>query len=88
MCVSIPMRVAQLCPHNLALVELDGVKKEISLSLVDGVKVGDYVVVHVGHAIAKLNVEEAEATLRLMAEAAAVSTASPPRLPDPTLFPI
>lgn len=69
MCLAIPTRVVELLPDNHALVDLGGVRKAISLELVDEVAVGDYVIVHVGYALAKLDAEEAEQTLALMAEA-------------------
>ena len=43
-------------------------RKEISLALVDDVAVGDYVIVHVGYALQKLDPEEAERTLEMFAE--------------------
>jgi hydrogenase expression/formation protein HypC len=46
-------------------VEVGGVRNNISLMLVDGVEVGDYVIVHVGFAITRLDVEEAEKSLAL-----------------------
>ncbi|NMG47568.1 HypC/HybG/HupF family hydrogenase formation chaperone [Azoarcus communis] len=69
MCLAIPARVAELLPGDAARVELGGVLKEISLALVDEVAVGDYVIVHVGYALSKLDQEEAEATLALFAQA-------------------
>lgn len=69
MCLAIPAQVVELRPDDNALVDLAGVKKEVSLALVDGVAVGDYVIVHVGYALNKLDPEEAEKTLTLMAEA-------------------
>ena len=68
MCLAIPAQVVELRPDDNALVDLAGVKKEISLALLDGVAVGDYVIVHVGYALNKLDPEEAEKTLRLFAE--------------------
>ena len=68
MCLAIPAQVVELRPDDNALVDLAGVKKEVSLALVDGVAVGDYVIVHVGYALNKLDPEEAENTLRLFAE--------------------
>ena len=50
MCLAIPAQVVELRPDDNALVDLAGVKKEISLALLDGVAVGDYVIVHVGYA--------------------------------------
>ena len=60
MCLAIPARVEQLLDDASAIVYLDGVRKAISLALVDDVAVGDYVIVHVGFALQKLDVEEAE----------------------------
>lgn len=68
MCLAIPARVAELLDNDGAVVELGGVRKEISLALVDGVEVGDYVIVHVGYALNRLDPEEAEKTLQLFAE--------------------
>ncbi len=71
MCLAIPVRVVELLGDAAALVDLDGIRKEISLALVDGVSVGDYVILHVGYALARLDPDEAERTLALFAAAAA-----------------
>ena len=68
MCLAIPARVVELGANDCAVVDLAGVRKEISLSLVDEVAVGDYVIVHVGYALNKLDPEEAAKTLALFAE--------------------
>lgn len=68
MCLAIPAQVVELRPNDNALVDLAGVRKEISLALVEDVAVGDYVIVHVGYALNKLDPEEAEKTLQLFAE--------------------
>lgn len=68
MCLAIPARVVELRAPDLAVVDLSGVQKEISLALVDDVAVGDYVIVHVGYALNKLDPEEAQKTLALFAE--------------------
>ena len=68
MCLAIPARVAELLDNDNAVVELGGVRKEISLALVDDVGIGDYVIVHVGYAINRLDPDEAEKTLQLFAE--------------------
>ncbi|MBP5985703.1 MAG: HypC/HybG/HupF family hydrogenase formation chaperone [Azonexus sp.] len=68
MCLAIPAQIVELRDGDNALVDLAGVKKEISLALVEGVAVGDYVIVHVGYALNKLDPEEAEKTLKLFAE--------------------
>ena len=69
MCLAIPTRVVELLPDNQALVDLGGVRKAISLELVDEVAVGDYVIIHVGYALTRLDPDEAAGTLALMAEA-------------------
>lgn len=69
MCLAIPARVVEINANELAVVDLGGAKKEISLALVEDVQVGDYVIVHVGYALTRLDPEEAEKTLALMAQA-------------------
>lgn len=69
MCLAIPARVVEIMENDQAIVDLGGVRKDISLALVEGVAVGDYVIVHVGYALTLLDPEEAEKTLALMAEA-------------------
>lgn len=68
MCLAIPAQVVELRDGDNAVVDLAGVRKEISLSLVEDVVVGDYVIVHVGYALNKLDPEEAAKTLALFAE--------------------
>lgn len=68
MCLAIPSLVVELLPNEMARIELDGMRKEISLSLVENVQVGDYVIVHVGYALQKLDPHEAAETLALFAE--------------------
>ena len=68
MCLAIPARVAELLDDGSALVDVGGVRKEVSLALMDGVAVGDYVIVHVGYPLNRLDPEEAEKTLQLFAE--------------------
>ncbi|HSW52074.1 MAG TPA: HypC/HybG/HupF family hydrogenase formation chaperone [Sulfuricaulis sp.] len=65
MCLAIPAKVVQKLDNDQAVVEVGGVRNNISLMLVDGVEVGDYVIVHVGFAITRLDVEEAEKSLAL-----------------------
>jgi len=68
MCLAIPARVVELTGPEMAIVDLNGVRKEISLALVDDVAVGDFVILHVGFALNKLDPEEAAKTLALFAE--------------------
>ncbi len=76
MCLAIPARILERLPDGSAVVDLGGVKKKISLSLVEDADVGDYVIVHVGYAIGKLDVEDAERTLALWHELARESSAA------------
>lgn len=69
MCLALPARVTELHDEAMATVSLEGVKKRISLALVDDVAPGDFVLVHVGYALHKVSPEEAERTLSMMAEA-------------------
>jgi len=70
MCLAIPTQITEINPTTqMATVTLDGVKVEVSLALVDDVEVGDYVLVHVGYALNKIDEDEALKTLALFAEA-------------------
>ncbi len=71
MCLALPARVVELLGGEQALIDLAGVRKTISVALVPEAVVGDYVVVHVGHAIGLIDPDEAERTLALFAELAA-----------------
>ena len=81
MCLAIPAQVIEISGNETAVVEVGGIRKSISTALLDEVAVGDYVIVHVGYALERLNVAEAEETLRLLAEMAA-SVAEEPVLPS------
>ncbi|MDP1607100.1 MAG: HypC/HybG/HupF family hydrogenase formation chaperone [Rhodocyclaceae bacterium] len=73
MCLAIPAKVVELLAADQCVIDLDGVRKEISLALVSDVAVGDYVIVHVGYALGKLDQDEAEKTLALFAEIGAAA---------------
>jgi len=68
MCLAIPACVEQLVAEDNAIVNLGGVRKEISLALVENIIVGDYVIVHVGYALQILDPLEAEQTLIMFNE--------------------
>lgn len=76
MCLAVPALVTALLPDDRATVSLGGVTSTCSLELVDGVAVGDYVIVHVGYALSRLDAEEAERTLALLAEVADAEAAA------------
>ena len=69
MCLAIPARIVRLEPGEQALVDVGGIRKQISVALVDGVAPGDYVIVHVGYALARLDPAAAADTLAAMAAA-------------------
>jgi hydrogenase expression/formation protein HypC len=69
MCLGVPMRVASIDGTEI-VAEIDGVRRAASLMILDDeVQLGDFVIVHAGFAIAKLDEEEALETLRMMREA-------------------
>jgi hydrogenase expression/formation protein HypC len=68
MCLALPARIVEIISDDQAIVDLGGVRKEVSLALLDEAEVGDYVIVHVGYALTRLDQDEAEKTLALMAE--------------------
>jgi hydrogenase expression/formation protein HypC len=76
MCLAIPALVTDLLPDQMARINLDGVVMTISLALVEDVAPGDYVIVHVGYALSKIDAEEAARTLALLAEVGAAALAS------------
>lgn len=69
MCLALPARIVELLPDSEGLIDVGGVRKRISLELVQDTQPGDYVIVHVGYALQKLDPVEAERTLQLFAEA-------------------
>jgi hydrogenase expression/formation protein HypC len=76
MCLAVPARIEQVNGADNAIVNLGGVRKEISLALVEDVMVGDYVIVHVGYALQKLDEDEALRTLALFAEVSELENGS------------
>jgi len=73
MCLAIPAEVTKLLPDDMAVVSIDGVSKEISVALIENLAVGDYVIIHVGYALTKIDAEEAQRTLELLREIGAES---------------
>lgn len=67
MCIAIPGKVTEI-RDAMARVEVAGARLEASLMLMEGVGVGDYVIIHAGFVIQKVDEEEARETLRLLGE--------------------
>lgn len=76
MCLAVPARVVELLDDDRAVVSLGGVRSTVSLALVEGIAVDEYVIVHVGYALNRLNQDEAERTLALLAEAGVPTAAA------------
>jgi hydrogenase expression/formation protein HypC len=73
MCLAVPAKVLELRDNQMALVDLSGTRREISLMVLDGeVSPGEYVLIHVGYAIEVIDEEEAQRTLQLFEEFSAL----------------
>ncbi|MBC8359685.1 MAG: HypC/HybG/HupF family hydrogenase formation chaperone [Candidatus Aminicenantes bacterium] len=70
MCLGIPAKVVKIEESNFGKVDYLGTKVKTNLSLIEDVKIGDWVIVHAGFAISKLNEEEAKETLFMLRELA------------------
>ncbi len=68
MCLAIPGQITEIVDEakQLAKVDVQGVRRNVSVGLLDGAGPGDWVLIHVGFAISKIDEEEATATLRLL----------------------
>jgi hydrogenase expression/formation protein HypC len=78
MCLAIPAKVVELFDDEQAVIDLGGVRKTISVALLEEVELGDYVIVHVGYALNRLDLEEARKTLELFAEMGMVDQSQVP----------
>ena len=70
MCLAIPGRVVEIVDETggVAKVEVGGVRRNVNVALLDAVGVGDYVLIHVGFALSRVDEHEAMETLRLLEE--------------------
>ena len=80
MCLAVPMRVVEL-NLPMGVVELEGIRREVHLGLLESVELGDYVLVHAGCAVEKLHPEQAEEDLALIRQ---ILSLSPEDEPDPS----
>jgi len=69
MCLAIPVRIERVDGEQVATASVGGIHRQIDVSLVEDLAVGDYVILHVGFALSKLDEAEAQETLRMMSEA-------------------
>ena len=67
MCIAIPSRITRI-EKDTATIEMDGVRREVSLLLLEEPRVGDYVLVHAGYAIQKMDEATARESLKILKE--------------------
>lgn len=82
MCLAIPSKITKI-ENLMAVIDVDGVQREASLLLLEDAQVGDYVIVHAGFAISKIDEAAAMETLALLKEAAALMDAQADREEEP-----
>ncbi|MFO7837929.1 MAG: HypC/HybG/HupF family hydrogenase formation chaperone [Desulfosalsimonadaceae bacterium] len=68
MCLAIPSRIVDI-QSNIATIDVEGVRRQVSLMLLEDARIGDYVIVHAGFAIQKLDEQTAMESLELLREA-------------------
>ena len=68
MCLAIPAKIVSLHDAGVARVEMGAVTKDIQVDLIEEPRLGDYVIVHAGFALSRLDEDEALKTLELMRE--------------------
>lgn len=81
MCLAVPMLLTEVRDDTQGVAELDGARFDVDLSLLDAPAAGDYVIVHAGFAIEKLDRDEADARLELFDELARSRAAGTGRSP-------
>jgi hydrogenase expression/formation protein HypC len=67
MCVAIPMKVVEI-NGNVAVCEYENIKRTARIDLIPDIQVGDYIIIHTGFAIQKIDIKDAEETLKLFKE--------------------
>lgn len=70
MCLAVPMRISEIMDNNIAVVEADGAKTRISTALLENPAIGDFVVIHAGYAIERIDQQEADKRIELFKELA------------------
>ncbi len=70
MCLAVPMKVIEIKEGGTGVCELEGISYDVDLSLIEKTEVGDFVIVHAGFAIERLDVEEANERLQLFEDLA------------------
>lgn len=81
MCLAVPGQVVSI-NGMVGDVDISGVRRKVSLAFVDGAKIGDYVLVHVGTALSIIDEEEARKTLEVFEELAVTLDEAEGRVPS------
>jgi hydrogenase expression/formation protein HypC len=70
MCLAIPGKIIEIvdAENSIAKVDVGGVRRNINIGMIDDTQVGDYVLIHVGFAMTKIDEQQAEETLRVLKE--------------------
>ena len=68
MCLAVPMKLIEVRTDGTGIADLDGARSEVNLSLLDAPSVGNYVIIHAGFAIERLDEEEANERIKLFEE--------------------
>lgn len=70
MCLAIPGKIVEIVDeeNHIAKVEVGGVRRSVNIGMLDDISIGDYVLVHVGFAMSKIDEQQAEETLRTLQE--------------------
>jgi hydrogenase expression/formation protein HypC len=71
MCLAIPSKIVKI-EDNIGIIDVEGVRKEVSLLLIEDPRIGDYVIVHAGFAIQKIDEAEANESLKILREMASL----------------
>ena len=79
MCLAIPMKLVEVRDDGTGIADMDGSRPDVNLTFIDDPRPGDYVIVHAGFAIERLDQFEADARLALFAELAAAQNPVPHR---------
>jgi hydrogenase expression/formation protein HypC len=70
MCLAIPGQIIEIvdAENQIAKVDVGGVRRNVNTGMLDDINVGDYVLIHVGFAMTKIDEQQAEETLRVLKE--------------------
>jgi hydrogenase expression/formation protein HypC len=68
MCLAIPAQITELIDETTAMVQMGGVTRQVQVNLIEAPKVGEYLIIHAGFALSRLDEDEAHKTLQLLRE--------------------